>query len=168
MALSYLLRATGPVTLTDGSRLTGDNAVDFLLSDVYERLQDPLQQNAYFAGAAMAVFTKLVSGSGDAGEVVDLSWQVHHHPVVAAPRQLQQRLQMLQVDVLGQAQVAGAAAQTVDLVGPKGAWLMRQLQPPTNEMIGTPEPGQLVAIYEELDEAHRPTLTARAMASCPP
>lgn len=71
VALSYLLRATGPVTLTDGSRLTGDNAVDFLLSDVYERLQDPLQQNAYFAGAAMAVFTKLVSGSGDAGEVVD-------------------------------------------------------------------------------------------------
>lgn len=37
VALAELLRATGPVTLTDGTRLTARNAVDVLLRDVYAR-----------------------------------------------------------------------------------------------------------------------------------
>lgn len=56
VALSYLLGATGPVTLPNGDVLSADNAVRLLLNEVYFRYPDPDQQDAYFAAAARAVF----------------------------------------------------------------------------------------------------------------
>ncbi|MNZ52341.1 hypothetical protein D3C78_701860 [compost metagenome] len=50
-----------------------------------------------------------------AGEVVDLPWQVHHHPVVGAARQVQQSLQLLCMDILWQAQLGAASAQHVQV-----------------------------------------------------
>lgn len=68
VALSYLLEATGPVELADGTELTTENAVDSLLSGVYQRFADqPELQDAYFAAAAVAVFERVSSFDGDAG-----------------------------------------------------------------------------------------------------
>ena len=47
VALSYLLEATGPVTV-DGITLTPQNAVSELLNNTYLRLPDPEAQNAFF------------------------------------------------------------------------------------------------------------------------
>jgi hypothetical protein len=65
VALSYLLRATGPVRLSTGEQLTAENAVQYLLSGVYARYPDPTQQDAVFASAAESVFTAVTSGQGD-------------------------------------------------------------------------------------------------------
>ncbi|MGF2948880.1 DUF4012 domain-containing protein [Microbacterium alcoholitolerans] len=70
VALSYLLKATGPITLPTGETLTSDNAVDLLLNQVYLRYPDPAEQNAVFAQAAAAVFQTLVSGSAEPSEVL--------------------------------------------------------------------------------------------------
>ncbi|WP_169514007.1 DUF4012 domain-containing protein [Agromyces subbeticus] len=59
--LSYLLRATGPVTLATGEVLTSENAVQFLLRDVYERYPAGAQ-DAIFADAAAAAFAALTAG----------------------------------------------------------------------------------------------------------
>lgn len=65
VALSYLLKATGPVTLPTGDVLSADNAVQFLLSDVYARYESPVAQDAFFAAAAASVFAAVSSGEAD-------------------------------------------------------------------------------------------------------
>lgn len=65
VALSYLLRATGPVRLATGEELTAENAVQYLLSGVYARYTDPREQDAVFASAAQSIFTAVTSGRGD-------------------------------------------------------------------------------------------------------
>ena len=62
VALSYLMNATGPIKLATGETLTSQNAVQYLLSDVYAKYPDQLVQNAVFASAAQAVFTAVTSG----------------------------------------------------------------------------------------------------------
>ena len=70
VALSYLLQATGPVTLPTGDVLTSENAVQLLLNDVYQRYQLPSEQDAFFASAAAAVFAALSQGSLDPAELL--------------------------------------------------------------------------------------------------
>ena len=80
VALSYLLKATGPAevpnervqvngryisVLNEPLTLTAENAVPFLLSDVYEQYTIPAQQDAVFALATNAVFDALVSGNAE-------------------------------------------------------------------------------------------------------
>ncbi|WP_027479371.1 DUF4012 domain-containing protein [Gryllotalpicola ginsengisoli] len=69
VALSYLLKATGPVTVAAGTpaqtQLTADNTVKTLLSDVYAKYPDPTQQDLFFQAASAAVFAKLTAGSYD-------------------------------------------------------------------------------------------------------
>ncbi len=64
VTLSYLLSATGPVRLPSGEQLTATNAVQLLLSDVYERYPEPEAQDAFFASATEAVFETLLKGQG--------------------------------------------------------------------------------------------------------
>ncbi|WAC68496.1 DUF4012 domain-containing protein [Microbacterium sp. SL75] len=64
VVLSYLLRATGPVALPDGSTLSAENAVKTLLSDVYQRYPDPSVQDAFFAASTGAVFNAFLEGRG--------------------------------------------------------------------------------------------------------
>lgn len=77
VVLSYILQATGPVTVTGPelatvkaaglpSELTGSNVVQTLLSDVYAKIPNPKLQDAYFAGVAKEVFAALSSGKGEA------------------------------------------------------------------------------------------------------
>ncbi|MEC5183010.1 hypothetical protein RCH12_000453 [Cryobacterium sp. MP_3.1] len=65
VALSYVLSATGPITLPTGDVLNSDNAVRLLLTDVYERYEAPEDQDAFFAAAAAAVFSAVASGDVD-------------------------------------------------------------------------------------------------------
>ena len=61
--LSYLLRATGSVTV-DGVRLTPDNATDVLLHRVYLDIPDPAKQDLFFRAVAKAVFDRVSQGTG--------------------------------------------------------------------------------------------------------
>jgi hypothetical protein len=70
VALAGLLRATGPVQLPLGGSLTAGNAVSLLLSQVYKNIQNPAQEDVFFAQAAYAVFTALSAGQGDARATV--------------------------------------------------------------------------------------------------
>ncbi|PTT65279.1 DUF4012 domain-containing protein [Arthrobacter sp. HMWF013] len=76
IALGYVLQATGPVKIASPellalasrglpTELTGNNVVQTLLSDVYARIEQPVQQDAYFAGVSQEVFSALSSGQGD-------------------------------------------------------------------------------------------------------
>ncbi|WP_162240786.1 DUF4012 domain-containing protein [Leifsonia sp. Leaf264] len=69
--LSYLLEATGPVTLPSGDVITSENAVQLLLSDVYARYENPADQDAFFASAAAAVFAAVASGDADPKKLID-------------------------------------------------------------------------------------------------
>jgi hypothetical protein len=70
VALSYLLKATGPITLPTGDVLTTDNAVPLLLNEVYQRYERPADQDAFFQVAAAAVFDALASGAADPAALI--------------------------------------------------------------------------------------------------
>jgi len=65
VTLSYLLAATGPVVLPTGESLSADNATALLLNEVYTKFPNPRDQDAFFAGAAAAVFAKISAGDAD-------------------------------------------------------------------------------------------------------
>ena len=71
VALSYILEATGPITLATGDVLSAENAVQLLLSDVYSRYTEPAQQDLFFAAAASAVFDKVAGGDLDPAKLID-------------------------------------------------------------------------------------------------
>ena len=70
VALSYLLRGTGPIQVAGNRTLTADNAVQTLLSSVYAAIPDPQQQNVFFASVARSVFDAVASGQGRPADVV--------------------------------------------------------------------------------------------------
>jgi hypothetical protein len=82
VALSYILDATGPITLTNPellqlsseklpTELDGRNVVKTLLSDVYAKIEQPRLQDAYFAGVAQEVFAALSAGKGEARQLFE-------------------------------------------------------------------------------------------------
>jgi hypothetical protein len=70
VALSYLLEATGPITLPTGDVLSSENATQLLLNDVYLRYERPADQDAFFEAAAAAVFAAVAEGSADPAALV--------------------------------------------------------------------------------------------------
>lgn len=70
VALSYLLRATGPIPLSTGETLTSENAVPLLLNEVYFNYgemvpgkgADGTAQDLFFASAAAQIFSTLTTG----------------------------------------------------------------------------------------------------------
>ncbi|OZD31245.1 hypothetical protein CH252_39920 [Rhodococcus sp. 06-1477-1B] len=71
VTLSYILRATGPVSLPSGDELTADDALPLLLSDVYRRFPDPRKQDAFFQSASAAVVQALAEGKADPAQLID-------------------------------------------------------------------------------------------------
>ena len=67
VALSYLLRAIGPVTMPApfGETLTADSAVPLLLNEVYAKYPDPAVQDQFFAAAAKSVFDAMLTTHAD-------------------------------------------------------------------------------------------------------
>lgn len=70
VALSYILRATGPIPLATGETLTSENAVSLLLNEVYFNYgevvpgqgADGTAQDLFFASAAAQIFSTLTAG----------------------------------------------------------------------------------------------------------
>jgi hypothetical protein len=81
VALGYVLDATGPVQLKDPQiraianglpvQLTGQNVVKTLLSDVYAKISEPREQDAYFAAVAGEIFKALSSGKSEATPLLE-------------------------------------------------------------------------------------------------
>jgi hypothetical protein len=71
VALSYLLRATGPIELADGTKLDANNAVSLLLAEVYRKYPDSDAQDAVFASAARSVFATVIGGDVDPHAYLD-------------------------------------------------------------------------------------------------
>ncbi|MGO3319201.1 MAG: DUF4012 domain-containing protein [Microbacterium gubbeenense] len=66
IALSYIMKATGPVQLSTGEVLKAGNVVDELLSNVYSRFpgetaESAQQQDAFFSSAAAGIFDNITS-----------------------------------------------------------------------------------------------------------
>ncbi len=70
IAMGYLLRATGPVTLPDGERITADNIARITMHDAYARFADPTARDAYLQVVAKAVLHRALSGRGDAAALL--------------------------------------------------------------------------------------------------
>ncbi|MFN3950364.1 DUF4012 domain-containing protein [Microbacterium sp.] len=64
VVLSYLLKATGAVSLPDGTSINGDNATSLFLKDVYQRYPDPAVQDAFFAASSASIFNAFLEGRG--------------------------------------------------------------------------------------------------------
>ena len=80
VALSYLIKATGPIRLGTGDVVTSDNAVPLFLNQVYYRYSDPKAQDAFFAAAASSIFTTVQGGNFSAKSLLDsLSQAVNEH-----------------------------------------------------------------------------------------
>lgn len=62
VVLSYVLQATGPITLETGDELTSADAVRILLSEVYSRYPKNSDQDVFFASAAVKVFDAISAG----------------------------------------------------------------------------------------------------------
>jgi len=72
VALGYMLKATGPITLQSGDVMTSDNAVKLLLTDVYARYTNHDDKNAFFAAAAGSVFSAVASGKADPVKLIEV------------------------------------------------------------------------------------------------
>jgi hypothetical protein len=72
VALSYVLRGTGPVAVSAGRSLSADDAVRALLSRVYSDTPDPAAQDAYFATVAKRVFGAVTSAQGNPRNVLEM------------------------------------------------------------------------------------------------
>ncbi|KZX20982.1 DUF4012 domain-containing protein [Rathayibacter tanaceti] len=65
VALSYLLGSTGPVTLTDGTELTSENAVSILLNQIYFRYPASVvgeRTDEFFSEASATILGKILGG----------------------------------------------------------------------------------------------------------
>ncbi|MGE2689169.1 DUF4012 domain-containing protein [Mycolicibacterium pulveris] len=72
VALSYILRAVGPVTMPDGERITADNVVELTESTVYERFPtDQTARKQYLQDVASEVVNKITGRVESPGKLLD-------------------------------------------------------------------------------------------------
>lgn len=71
VALGYILKATGPITLSDGTQLDSGNLVDVLLNRVYIEVEDPAIQDEIYASLVDVTFAKIASGQFDVTAMLD-------------------------------------------------------------------------------------------------
>lgn len=70
VALGYLLGATGPTRLADGTEVTSANAARLTMSTVYRRIpNDDRRRDAYLQSVARAVVARVLSGAGSSRDV---------------------------------------------------------------------------------------------------
>lgn len=63
VALSYMLTATGPITLPTGDVLTSENAAPLLFNEAYFRYPDGVDSNRFFSAVSVSVFAALTGGN---------------------------------------------------------------------------------------------------------
>ena len=72
VTLSYLLEATGPVTLKDGRKITADNVVAFTESEIYALYPlDSVARDEYLQQITDAAFEAVLSGTADPQALVE-------------------------------------------------------------------------------------------------
>lgn len=71
VALSYLLEATGPVTLPDGRVIDADNVVSFTENEIYFLIEDDAERDAYLQLVARASLDAVFSGKADPRALID-------------------------------------------------------------------------------------------------
>lgn len=102
VALSYILQATGPVTVGDVT-LDSANVVDELLHQVYLRYADPDDQDAFFTAATKAIFDRVSSGVESPQVLIEaLARGTNEHRILVHPFAADEQ------DALGGSTVAGA------------------------------------------------------------
>lgn len=63
IGLSYMLEATGPITLPTGDVLTSENAAPLLLNEAYFKYPDGVDSNRFFSAVSLSVFEALTGGN---------------------------------------------------------------------------------------------------------
>ncbi|MDF2916565.1 MAG: non-ribosomal peptide synthetase [Microbacterium sp.] len=116
--LSYVLEATGPVTLPSGEQLNAGNAARILMNEVYFRYSDPSAQDAFFAAASGSVFQALLDGRGSAPSLISALYRAGE----------QHRLLMWSADpadqaIIADSTVAGPLPVTDDRTARFGVYL---------------------------------------------
>jgi hypothetical protein len=72
IALSYLMEATGPITLANGEKISGDNVAEVTLSTSYEQFGgDNPARKAYLQEIARKAVSSLTSLKGNTGKVLE-------------------------------------------------------------------------------------------------
>ena len=71
VALSYLLEATGPVTLPDGRVIDADNVVSFTENEIYFLIEDDDARDAYLQQVSEAALDAVFSGEADPRALID-------------------------------------------------------------------------------------------------
>lgn len=83
IALGYLMQGTGPVAVSNGITLTAGSVAPTLLNEVYRRIQDPVQQDDFFEGAARKIFDAVMGGQGDQQKAIKgLATAANEHRVL--------------------------------------------------------------------------------------
>ena len=72
VTLSYLLTATGPVTLDDGREINADNVVDFTENEIYFLIPDDKERDEYQQEIASAALKALLSGQADPRALIEV------------------------------------------------------------------------------------------------
>jgi len=138
VALSYILGATDPITLSTGDLLTGDTLVPLLLNEVYQRYDSPdieannTAQDAVYAEAVTATFARLSSGVFDPRLMVDAivkGWNEHRLLYWSADADEQARL--VSFGLSGELPMSDATTERVgvyfqDNVGSKMNYYLQQ------------------------------------------
>ena len=102
IALSYVLKVTGPVTLANGEKITADNVVPITLSTSYERFAN--NNNArklYLQAISKAVIDQIGSMKGNTGALLEaLGHGVHERRIMVYSTDSQEQ-KILEATVLG-------------------------------------------------------------------
>jgi hypothetical protein len=84
VALSYILKGTGPITMPDGEKITAENVVPITLSTSYQRFGgDNAARKAYLQEIARTAVSSLSAVRGDAGRILEgLGQAVHERRIM--------------------------------------------------------------------------------------
>lgn len=132
-ALSYVMKALGPVPLPSGDVLTSGNLVPFLLNGVYLRYPDDGDaQDEIYAQAVAAVFSRLTQGQADPKALLAAATQaLQEHRLLFWSADSSEQKELLAADVTGALPVGDAHTDRVgvyfqDAVGSKLDYYLKQ------------------------------------------
>ncbi len=158
IALSYVLRGTGPLKLSDGKVLTSRNAVKLLLNEVYVTYdRSPRKQDAYFADAARRVFAAVAAGKGDQRTIL-----AGFADAVDENRIFINSTHEDEQQVLAQTRIAGALMRDASSTPHVGIFLNDSTTTKLEYYLEKQDPSQLSRVrrgrHADVDDGDRPAL----------
>ncbi|WP_461666449.1 DUF4012 domain-containing protein [Gordonia sputi] len=102
IALSYVLKVTGPVTLADGEKITADNVVPITLSTSYLRFADDNDaRKHYLQEISKAVIGQISTESGNTGALLEALGRGVHERRIMVYSDHKNEQQVLEATALG-------------------------------------------------------------------